>query len=156
MLLWPFKLSSYELPLTKDGRIRRLSHFNHPSSIWVRDTSANYQWTLNHLWALCEEYRKAYGKIHDAFRIWQFCVNRKDALDFGARDWLSPFSRCFSIYKEALDASTPDTVAAYRVFYWLDKREFARWPSADKVPQWWPDDPQKYIDKSFKCGKYTP
>jgi len=154
MLLWPFKLSGYTLPLTKEGRDRRLSHLNHPVSVWARASRANYDWALNHLWALCDEYNRSYGKIHDAHRLWRFCRDAPRILDFPSGDILTALPRCFSSYKGALDASTPDTIAAYRQFYWLDKREFARWRSADEVPAWWPDDPQKYVDNSFKDGKY--
>lgn len=153
MLLWPFKLKGYLLPLTKDGSVRRLSHQNHPVSAWIRESVANYEWALNHLWALCGEYQKSYCKVHDASRLWRFCRDAPRIFDFPT-DILTPFPRCFSNFKQQLDAEVPDAIQAHRQFYWLDKREFARWPSADAVPKWWPDAPQKYVDKSFKNGKY--
>jgi len=40
------------------------THHNHPSCIWSRNTSANYQWLYAHYKALCEEYTFRTGKIH--------------------------------------------------------------------------------------------
>jgi len=40
------------------------THLNHPSTIWVRTTGANYLWTYAHFVALCDEYTKRYGKVH--------------------------------------------------------------------------------------------
>jgi len=40
------------------------AHLNHPSTIWVRQTDANYYWLYDHMLALGEEYTKRYGKIH--------------------------------------------------------------------------------------------
>ena len=42
----------------------KLTHINHPISIWVRTNRANYMWTLQHMEGLCEEYTRRYGKIH--------------------------------------------------------------------------------------------
>ncbi len=40
------------------------AHYNHPSTIWVRQNSRNYYWLYNHMLALGEEYTKRYGKTH--------------------------------------------------------------------------------------------
>lgn len=40
------------------------THRNHPSCIWTRNTSANYQWLYVHYKALCEEYTFRTGKVH--------------------------------------------------------------------------------------------
>lgn len=40
------------------------THQNHPSTVWARSTSANYQWLYAHYKALCEEYTLRTGKIH--------------------------------------------------------------------------------------------
>ena len=40
------------------------THHNHPCSVWVRATTANYEWAYIHFWALCEEYTRRGGKIH--------------------------------------------------------------------------------------------
>ena len=40
------------------------AHYNHPSTVWVRDNCENYAWLYSHMLALGEEYTKRYGKTH--------------------------------------------------------------------------------------------
>jgi hypothetical protein len=47
-----------------NDNLYKQSHINHPCSIWVRESRANYQWLLNHFIALCNRYSIVYGKIH--------------------------------------------------------------------------------------------
>jgi hypothetical protein len=42
----------------------KVTHKNHPSAVWVRESIANYQWLYNHMMALGEEYTRRYGKKH--------------------------------------------------------------------------------------------
>ena len=42
----------------------KLTHKNHPSSIWVRSSDENYFWAYRHMIHLGEEYSKRYGKDH--------------------------------------------------------------------------------------------
>jgi hypothetical protein len=46
----------------------RRTHANHPSAIWVRESSANYQWLYEHFTALGAEYTERYGKTHKSIR----------------------------------------------------------------------------------------
>lgn len=56
------KQLQYDHPL-KD-RLYKATHANHPSSVWCRETSANYKWLYDHFMALCNEYTDRYGKVH--------------------------------------------------------------------------------------------
>ena len=40
------------------------AHYNHPSTIWVRQNSIHYDWLYDHMIALGDEYTKRYGKTH--------------------------------------------------------------------------------------------
>ena len=40
------------------------AHYNHPSTIWVRQNSIHYDWLYDHMMALGDEYTKRYGKTH--------------------------------------------------------------------------------------------
>ncbi len=42
----------------------KASHINHPSSLWCRTTTANYEWLYKHFLASCKEYTLRYGKVH--------------------------------------------------------------------------------------------
>jgi hypothetical protein len=47
-----------------DSVLYKCTHVNHPSSVWCRETTANYNWLYQHFIALCDEYTDRYGKIH--------------------------------------------------------------------------------------------
>jgi len=40
------------------------AHYNHPSTIWVRENVYNYMWLYRHMLALGDEYTKRYGRQH--------------------------------------------------------------------------------------------
>jgi len=40
------------------------AHYNHPSTVWVRQNSIHYDWLYDHMIALGNEYTKRYGKTH--------------------------------------------------------------------------------------------
>ncbi len=42
----------------------KASHIKHPSGIWCRATTANYEWLYKHFMASCKEYTRRYGKVH--------------------------------------------------------------------------------------------
>ena len=42
----------------------KVTHKNHPSAVWVRESADNYSWLYFHMLALGEEYTRRYGKKH--------------------------------------------------------------------------------------------
>ena len=40
----------------------KLTHKNHPSAVWTRQSKQNYAWLYFHMLALGDEYTKRYGK----------------------------------------------------------------------------------------------
>lgn len=44
--------------------IYKMTHKNHPVSIWVRDTQDNYKYTLDYFVKICNEYTYRFGKVH--------------------------------------------------------------------------------------------
>lgn len=49
---------------TDQEGLYRKTHVNHPSAVWVRECSRNYQWLYKHFLALCHEYTYRYGRRH--------------------------------------------------------------------------------------------
>lgn len=45
----------------------RKAHYNHPSTVWVRQSKDNYYWLRDHFIGLADEYYKRYGRRHLAF-----------------------------------------------------------------------------------------
>jgi hypothetical protein len=42
----------------------KISHMNHPCSVWVRQSNGNYMWTIKLFKALCAEYTRRYHRTH--------------------------------------------------------------------------------------------
>ena len=42
----------------------KVSHINHPSTIWTRSNTNHYNWLYNHMIALGDEYTNRYKKTH--------------------------------------------------------------------------------------------
>ena len=59
------KLQYWQHPDTKlDAVLYKPTHFNHPCSVWLRESRANYDWAFRHFEALSDEYTHRYGKTH--------------------------------------------------------------------------------------------
>ena len=43
------------------------AHYNHPSTVWVRQSTQHYDWLRDHFIALADEYNDRYFKRHLAF-----------------------------------------------------------------------------------------
>ena len=103
------------------------SFYNHPCTKWVRASSANYDWLIEHARALCTEYTRRYGKVHKSEKVIDWCdANRPELPDVG----LTPFAQAMPE-----DYKNEDAVEAYRTYYRNDKRRFATWKDVDP-PTW--------------------
>ena len=65
----PNEKGDYEftrIGIMKDNEsvVYKTAHLNHPSTIWVRETSEHYNYLYNLFVALCDEYTYRYGKVH--------------------------------------------------------------------------------------------
>jgi hypothetical protein len=49
---------------SRDYTLYKVTHVNHPSAIWCRQSYANYVWLSKLLTELCREYTYRYGKVH--------------------------------------------------------------------------------------------
>lgn len=106
------------------------NNVNHPCSIWTRTTIQNYQWVWTHGNALGEEYTRRYGKIHKSHSTLLNDVPYEIDLP---KNGLTSFVNC-TPYKDELDV-----VKAYRKFYCIDKKPFAKWKHGN-VPVWFVSD----------------
>ena len=48
----------------KERLLYKASHIKHPSGLWCRTSTANYDWLYSHFKASCEEYTHRYGREH--------------------------------------------------------------------------------------------
>jgi hypothetical protein len=105
----------------------RLSHKNHPCSIWARESYSNYVWLTDLGFALCNEYQNRYGKIHKSKAILEWClVNRPNIPDVG----LTPQPKAMpDEYK------VDDIIESYRNYYRQGKKDILSWKTGYK-PEW--------------------
>ena len=117
----------------KVGLYKR-AYWNHPCTVWARESSANYCWLYQHFIALGEEYTYRYGKVHASI------VNLSIPLatiPVGDGTWnhasykLSPIAQCMpDQYKNE------DATKAYRD-YCINEKHYAKWEKGRDKPKWW-------------------
>lgn len=105
----------------------RVSHVNHPCSLWVRESLTNWYYLRDLAIKLQDEYYYRYGKIHAAYRVITY-LRQPNIADI---DLTLPPQCMPSCYK--LDKG--DLIKAYRNYYIGEKASFARW-SGREIPYW--------------------
>ena len=113
----------------------KIAYKNHPSTVWVRQKSKNYNWTLFLFKSLCKEYTKRYGKHHasggleSAFEKYPLGVRVSDLTKRRMA-----FPQCMP--DEYKVQGNP--VKAYRNYYKGEKAYFDKWDRGRAAPKWWP------------------
>lgn len=153
LLLWPFKDAGLKLPIKQDGTEVKLSHQNHPCSLFTKANRNNYDWVFTHFVSLIEEYNKRYKRQHECAKIIKYIERNISLVNFGKSQ--VPRSLCFGKYSREFFQDM-SYVCAYRKYYWLDKNVFAKWPSKSTIPEWWyGGQTDQWIDKFFVDGNYV-
>jgi len=105
----------------------KLSHKNHPCSIWVRSSLENYLWLCELGLELCEEYSYRYGKKHKSQQIIEWCVVNKPKIpDVPFQDPPRAMPDTFKV---------DDVTQSYRNYYIGAKKDFCRWKNR-QAPLW--------------------
>ena len=105
----------------------RLSHKNHPCSIWARECIENYVWLCDLGMELCKEYTYRYGKRHKSQDIIEWCITNHPPLKETGD--LTPFRLAMP---EECKIGGP--VESYREYYIKEKKHFSKWKNRD-VPE---------------------
>jgi len=110
--------------------IYRQTHKNHPCSLWVCRSRANFDWLAQLGLALCKEYTFRYGKIHKCQAYIETLAAKTSRLTM-PDDGLTQFALCMpEQYRVA------DPVESYRRYYRSDKAYIAKWTKRPE-PYWW-------------------
>lgn len=120
----------WEMPDAQDDmRLYSATHINHPSAVWCRQTSGNYEWLYRHFQALCLEYNHRYGKYHkcqgllwDRLSVCPYNIPRGE---------LQPFS----VAMAEQYVVSKDPVVNYRNYYKKGKTHLHKWTNRE-VPLW--------------------
>ena len=105
----------------------KLSHKNHPCSIWTRTSLSNYLYLCELGLELCKEYTYRYGKRHKSQDVIEWClINKPNVPDV---EFTEPAKAMPDEYKVG------DVVQSYRNYYMGAKSGFATWKNRQK-PFW--------------------
>jgi len=107
----------------------RLSHKNHPCSIWVRECKENYLWLCDLGIELCKEYTYRYGKRHKSQDIIEWCLINVPNLNENGE--ITPFK----LAMPDVCKIDNDPIGSYRKYYIDFKKDFAKWKDRD-IPKW--------------------
>ena len=113
----------------REQLLMKASHINHPSGVWCRSNSSNYEW-LYQMWQyLCDEYTHRYGKVHSCARLDYILCMTPDRIKDGVFYSPPPAmpDEC-KIPNNSLDS--------YRKYYIEKKSHFAKW-SKRNIPLWY-------------------
>jgi hypothetical protein len=105
----------------------KLSHKNHPCSIWARESLTNYLYLGELGLELSREYTHRYGKKHKSQEIIEWClINKPEIQDIG---FTTPPKAMPDEYK------TEDVIESYRKYYLGVKKTFLTWKER-QIPEW--------------------
>ena len=105
----------------------KLSHKNHPCSIWTRKSLSNYLYLCELGLELCKEYTYRYGKRHKSQDVIEWCLIKKPNIpDIG---FTEPAKAMPDEYK------VKSIVESYRNYYIGAKSGFAVWKNRE-TPFW--------------------
>lgn len=124
------KAKRWRLSGNVDAIMYAATHINHPSAVWVRENSANYDWLYDHLLALGREYTYRYGRTH-------LTIDKlKDILKDAPQNIKQ--SRVMTKMPSCMDKQyivSLDPITNYRNYYNYGKTDLLRW-SNRPPPQW--------------------
>jgi len=105
----------------------KLSHKNHPCSIWARENMSNYLWLCELGLELCKEYTHRYGRRHKSQEVIEWCIENRPKIP--EDDFTTPPKAMPEEYK------VNDVVQSYRNYYIGEKKSFSKWKNRDS-PVW--------------------
>ena len=105
----------------------RLSHKNHPCSIWTRTSLSNYLWLANLGIALSHEYTYRYGKTHKSSLVVKWALDNIPNIPDSE---LTPFAQAMPEKYKSNDA-----IQAYRNYYTGEKKHLFKWKKRN-TPYW--------------------
>tara|TARA_R110001592_G_scaffold133053_2_gene348180 strand:+ start:297 stop:794 length:498 start_codon:yes stop_codon:yes gene_type:complete len=105
------------------------AYWNHPCTIWARQSSQNYSWLYAHFLALGMEYTYRYGKEHASLtKLYKPLMKIPDNITQGE---MTPLAQAMpEEYKDE------NPIVAYRN-YCINEKHYAKWEHNRIKPTWW-------------------
>jgi hypothetical protein len=121
--------TEYVLNDARDNVLYQATHINHPSAVWCRESVENYNWLVEHFFALMSEYTHRYSKVHkcqgDLSYMLQSPPNNLKKYD------MTPMPSCM----DDKYIVSNDPVVNYRNYYKLGKVSIHNWKNRNP-PEW--------------------
>ena len=109
-------------------KLYKATHKNHPSTVWTRASSGNYNWHFDLFKAMLGEYTFRYGKLHKCMDLFYPLENWPTNIP---REEFTPPPQCMpEEYK------CEDSVEAYHKYYMGEKSSFSVWKNRP-TPEWY-------------------
>lgn len=125
------KVKRWKLDNEFDDVYYSATHVSHPSAVWCRMSSMNYDWLVHLLIELCKEYTYRYGKIHKCQ-----ATGLVEALRIHPRNIPD------AAFTEPTPAMPDDvkiagsSIRSYRNYYIKNKTHLANWKNRN-IPEWY-------------------
>jgi len=117
----------WELQSDLNALLYKATHYNHPSTKWVRESADNYKWLYSLFIALLDEFEYRFGKIHATSRLAEPLLSIPKNIHKGI---LTDIPMCMpDEYK------TSCAIESYHNFYKYDKIKFAKYTKRE-IPPW--------------------
>lgn len=119
---------AYVLYDQREQIMYKATHINHPSAIWTRTSIENYNWLVDHFFALCDEYKFRYGKVHKCYSMGFYLQSPpKNLCEYD----MTEMPRCMpDEYKDK-----ESVINSYRNYYRISKKELHTWTKRNP-PEW--------------------
>ena len=106
------------------------AYWNHPCTVWARESYDNYRWLYKHFIALGDEYKHRYDREHGSI------TKLKDVLEpcpLNINEGkMTPVAQAMpDKYKRLYDP-----IQAYRD-YCINEKHYAKWEQGRAKPDWW-------------------
>ena len=105
------------------------THINHPSAIWCRESVSNYNWLVDHLFALSDEYRFRYNKRHLTIEKLGYDIQSPP---HGLKEWDWTPPPCAMDQQYVI---SDDPIVNYRNYYKYSKSNLHKWKNR-QPPAW--------------------
>lgn len=112
----------------RDNIMYSATHINHPSAVWVRQSIENYNWLVDHFFALCAEYTYRYGKVHKCYAMGFYL--QSPPMNLQKVDW-TPMPSCMADEYKVND----NPIDNYKNYYKIAKSSLHSWKKRE-APEW--------------------
>ena len=124
--LWESGVVDLDGNPSDDAPPYKLTHRNHPCAVWTRESVENYQWVVEYLAALAEEYTFRYGKTHKTAQYIEWFRARRP--NVGSLGLTVPPCAMPDVYKISTESPTFNSVVeSYWWYYALGKQHLHSW-----------------------------